>query len=1552
MIKRRRLVALVSVIALLVIGLVTVGTGLFITRTGYGQEELRKLIQGQLNSAIKGKVYLGPVSGGFLTGIQIDSFAIRDPDSDSLVISTGRITASYDPRDLMDKRLLLRDVDVEHPVVYFREHVSGRWNYKEVFRAYEKKSNVPKAPGASFGDFVVMDSVRVHDGTFVLQQPWTPDDTLRGAKLDSAVRYTLARPDKEIRRVVDEGKAGYARTWRWSKISGSFPHIRIADPDSNKFGRLFVFDTVHALESDPPFNFRNLHGTVRNLGDSIWVNVAHFDLPQSTGSGSGKIYWGNDLPIRYDITVHADSVALNDVAWVYPTLPRTGGGKATLHIGNEPANLRIIDYKLTNMDVTSTSSHLIGDMTFAVGGPVLVVKDVKMSAQPFDFALLRVLNGKPFPVDWRGQMYGSVRARGGPLTRFYVDESEVIFRDEHVRGATSRVGGRGELNILQPAYTTFHHFDVNAASVDLRKIEFLYPNFPRLGGIIAGTATLDSSWLDVRFANADITHRDGPGEPSHLTGSGRVTWGEKYLTYDLDAQAQPLSLGMIARSYPKMPLTGIVSGPIRARGTIADLQLTTNLQGSAGALSFDGRVDIDPPNYGIHGNGQMTALAVHQLLDSTRLGGPVRPMTLTGRYDVSLAGDSLPNLEGSAAIDVARADVDGVRLFPSLARLRFADRRLFVDTLRLETTAATMLAHGALGLPHGISDSLRLQLIVDSLGGFRRYLASKATTYTDSLGGQVTLNGTAYGRLDSLDVRGAVVGSGLLVGTTRGRIVGGRFAIRNLLADPVGSADLRFDSLTVAGVLLDSAEASLQLAGRSRAAFALGIHSDNGPTARVVGTATSTGGALGAHTATTRVILDSLGMTIGESRWRLLGQTHVTRDSLGIAIDSLVVGNGAGGRIAVRGTAPQFGTVALDVAGDSIGLADLGVLAQLPSPVAGFASVHGVVTGTRARPDIRLDAQLNRLAYSGVHIQRATATGSYHDRSFDAAVNLFQNNVPALRATVGIPVDVTLFSAQRTEAPIRGTLRADSTELAVLEMLSPALQKSSGRLTANLDFALSPDQKTLNGIVSVRNGQVTEQNLGITLRAINGTLRFDGERDVVQVDMSAASGTAPGARLALRGSIGYAKWDDPEFNLGLYARNFHAIERRSLASLDLSTGGDSLRLTGTMDAAALTGTVRVDRGELYLPERDLLRKQVIDLAAATVTDFLDSSDVRARRLLPDAPSRLVKNLRYDDLQIVLGDEVWLRSREANIKLGGSLQVRSAEAAAALSATPSRGKNTGPRYVPALAGTLTADRGTYTLDLAPAPVQREFTVQSGTINFFGAPEFNPEVNIIATHAVKRASQADLVIQVYLTGFLYPNPKIELSSTNEPYLSSSDLVSYLVTGQPTYALNSTDASIVQQVSNVVAPTLGAYAGEALRNAIGGNIIDVLSITSGAAPTLTGWSSATQSSFREYFFNTRLGAEKQLSNNLFLSFSAGLCSLSGEYSRQSGNNSNAIGGFVEALGGNLEYRFNPHLSVKAGTDPPTSALYCGRTNLSLGTVIQTPRQWGLSLLRTWHF
>ena len=70
-------------------------------------------------------------------------------------------------------------------------------------------------------------------------------------------------------------------------------------------------------------------GGVRQTGDSLWLDLSHFDLPASTGKGAGKVVWGSDLPTRYDLRVVGDSVSLSDVNWVYPDLPKTERGLKT-----------------------------------------------------------------------------------------------------------------------------------------------------------------------------------------------------------------------------------------------------------------------------------------------------------------------------------------------------------------------------------------------------------------------------------------------------------------------------------------------------------------------------------------------------------------------------------------------------------------------------------------------------------------------------------------------------------------------------------------------------------------------------------------------------------------------------------------------------------------------------------------------------------------------------------------------------------------------------------------------------------------------------------------------------------------------------------------------------------------------------------------------------------------------------------------------------------------------------------------------------------------------
>jgi hypothetical protein len=188
---------------------------------------------------------------------------------------------------------------------------------------------------------------------------------------------------------------------------------------------------------------------------------------------------------------------------------------------------------------------------------------------------------------------------------------------------------------------------------------------------------------------------------------------------------------------------------------------------------------------------------------------------------------------------------------------------------------------------------------------------------------------------------------------------------------------------------------------------------------------------------------------------------------------------------------------------------------------------------------------------------------------------------------------------------------------------------------------------------------------------------------------------------------------------------------------------------------------------------------------------------------------------------------------------------------------------------------------------------------------------------------------------------------LSST-DAYLSSSDLVSYLVTGRPSSALADQNVDAMQRALEFALPTAGALASRALREQLGG-IVDLFQVQAGVVRDQASGSAATnKSQFKEILSSTRLGGEKQISDKLFFSFSTGLSAFcEGDASSQ------GLSGFVNSIEGKLEYRFPiaapDRLSLRAGLDPSASALRCGQ---SVRGFAPTPQQIGFSIFRSWVF
>ena len=1517
---RRRAVVLWSALSLLGLALLVVLAVVSVLKTQFGRDYARNYVERLVAPGVKGKLHIGRITGLSFGGAIIDSVEIRGPD-DSLFIAAGRVTAYWDPRDLVDKRTLLNLLEIDRAVVHIRKDSTGKWNYNYVFPPSPPKK---KAPGAErgWGDYIVADSVVLRRAAFVLSMPWHPDDSLSGTQRDSSIRRNLTRTDKEIRRAG----SGFQQTRRWTNIELVSGYTRLADPDS--VGRLFQIARLDVDESDPPFRFRNARGGVRQTADSLWVDISHFDLPGSTGKGAGKIWWGNDLPTRYDLRIVGDSVSLADVNWVYATLPTTGGGSMVLNIRNE-SNLSILDYALSEMDVRTTRSRLKGKMTFGVGGPVLIVKDLGLEAAPVNFDLIRAINGKPFPYDWQGDLTGTVRARGGPVNRFHVDDVRLTFSDANVPGAVTRATARGDLDILFPAFTRFRGFDVNVAQLDLRTLVTLNKNFPRVTGIVSGSATLDSLWYDVRFRNADLTHRDGPGDPTRATGSGRLTVGETYTSYDLALNMQPLSFTTLALSYPSLPLRGSYQGPLRIQGTIDDLAVTTELTGPAGTVSYDGRVDAFPKTYSARGTLTFTNLDVRALLANDTI-----PATsLTGRVELDVSADSstrdstLTSLAGVVSATLDRSVVDSMRVYQAIARLGFNNGRVRVDTVRVETVAGIVSAHGAFGLTSAVNDSLAYEVLVDSLGGLRRYLgtvaapqAAGASTAADSIDGSVTLTGTLHGNLDSLRLGGQLTATDIWLRGDRAKHIGGGFEYTNLRGAMSGRLSARVDTAVVAKVGIRDGAVAVRAIDRQHAEFKAEATSGNGPAMLVHGDVAMIGD-------TTSVRLDTVTFSVRDHRLNLERPTTIVMHPDGVVLDTIRVRDLRAGVLTVAGVVPVSTPVSLAIRADSVELGDIGELIQANVPFGGLATMTVNITGLRRDPRIAIDGRLDQPRFGDVHLDRATFGGTYATRRMESKAELFRQGKSVLAVNASIPVDLALASVPTRMLPdsLRGKIRADSVELAFLETVSPAVVNASGTFALNLDIGGMWPRPALTGNLTIAGGALGLAPLGgVRLSDINANLQFLG--DSLQINrFTVVTREERTGTLSLSGFASLADRDNPRFDLTLGARNFHIIDRARIAHLDVSAS--NLRLSGSYDRSTLTGLVTVDRGTVFIP--DLFEKQVISLDSPDLYSIIDTTLTANRSLIPKAPPALIRNLSVENVQVRMGNEVWLRSAEANINLGGAVQVRNPQSVASDRAFDQL----------ALEGTLTTTRGTYRLNLGLA--QPKFVVETGTVRFFGDPDFNAQLDINAINTVHRMSstsayEQDLRIRVHIGGTLV-QPQLALSSADSLLnISQTDLVSYLLTGAPSFEVNG------QAATASLLRSIGSYLGDKVR---GFGLFDVVDIELGRQ----GLTSGQGLGINSIFSGARLGVGRQLGDRTFVSANAGLCQVG---SFLGGGTGAGTSNLYDSIGLKVDYRLNENVGVSAGYEPATSALLCSTGVTATRGFVLTPKQLGFDIFRTWRF
>jgi translocation and assembly module TamB len=1470
MVRRSLGVALWTVVGLLacLLGALSALVG-----TGAGRTLLARVTENALSRVFTGSVEVGDVRGSLLTGLTLSQVRLFDADT-TLVAVLPRAAVSYNPLDFAAGRVVLFQLDLRRPVINIVQHPNGRLNVEELLRLGGPDTG-PHRPAT----LIRFHNVRIDDGTFTLRL-----QAARAAPGDSALEIQSGGPN------------GRLRIRRFEHLDARLATLQISAPRERGI-RLDV--TRLAVEgSDPPVRLADLAGRLRVIHDSLEVNLTRAGLPGSAlRDVRGVVTWPHG-PLLYDLRLHADSAALRDFHFVDSRFAGVPGsavisgdvrlrshGAALLEVGLDPLHLRY--------DGGTVSGRLTAFS--AADSGLVALRDADLRAQDFDLEFARpFLDTLPFA----GRLSGHTVA-GGRMASLAL-QLDWVFRDSLVAGRPeSRIRGQGEVNLRAKGGLQFQPLELEAASVDLGTVRRLVPAVA-LHGTLYATGTLTGPLRDAELSGT-LVHRDGVGPASKVAGTVRLDGRGSALGIYADVVADSLSFDGLKGSFPELPLRGAAAGPVRLAGTLGALETHAELRGPGGTIEGNGVVMLDLPHYGARDFTLRT-----RDFDLARWVARAPASRLTLSVDASFTGDSGVPPAGALRATLGPGFFAGSPLDSGTASLRFADRRVYVDSLRIGQPGVLTSGTGSLGWTRGTRGALALDFAADSLGAVDSLVAwltggegggqgsgrtadgVVADPPDETLAGSARVLLTLQGSLDSLAYDARASGEHLTWrgwGVTSGRA---RFTWRP------GSAasfdlDATMDSVThgllgLAGAVVAARGTpdSLTWFMRSRAgggaAFLAG-----GRFARHADPAHGLRQSLG---------VDSLAVQLPGDVWVLERPVQLAVTDSAVSVSHLALQSAYGkGKLVLEGDLPTRGRANAHLQLEAFPLVGLYTLLEQDTVgVGGMVAGTVGLTGTRANPVANGSFSLTNGSLGEFHTPFVDGSFEYRDRRLGAGVHLWRSGTQVLDVQAYLPLDLSLVPVTRRQLPDTLSVRAtaDSVDLSVLEAVTPGLRQVAGVFSADVGIAGTWDAPRLRGALRIAGAAASIPALDVRYEDVNGRLVLSG--DTIAID--SLSARSDKGRADVSGAVRLEQLTHPVLDLRIAADQFKALDLKNNVAI---TASGRLALRGPVFGATLTGEAKVTSGVLYFA--DLVQKRIVNLDELADTSL--ASIIEQQRLGPEFQNVFLDSLRVDGLELEMGSDVWLRSDEANIQLAGTVTL-----------TKRRGA-----YL--ISGTLQAPRGTYRLKVGP--VTREFVVAQGTVHYFGTPDQDAGLDIVAKHVVHPVPtptqpNEDITVVAHITGTLLV-PTVTLEAEKRE-MSQTEIISYLLFGKSSVDLAGDQGGIADQRA-LLRSAMSVLSGEIEQTIVSGGVpVDYVEIRPGGGG---------QGDPR---FAWEFAVGRQLGPKTFLVVNAGFCE----------GQQLAVG---NALGLSLQFRISPEWRTEASFEP---VLTCGPITEGIGATL--PRQVGLDL------
>lgn len=1367
-----------------------------------GRALLARVVTEGLNRFVDGSVSIGAVAGSFTGDLVLRRVEIRDATG-ALVLASPRIRVSYRPLNLIAGRIVLDGLEAERPVISIRRRRGGRWNFEEVFHLGEGK-------GGGRPALVVFRGLKVTDGAMSIAYPW-PSDRLSRQQRDSVIAAARRQPGK----MVVERNGESWRILTLSALGAVMPRLAISSPDRKPL-RMEI-DSLAADINDPNVRVRDADGTVEHQNDSLRFDLSRFALPATVARARGVVSWPADT-VLYDFSAEVNPLDLADLRFISPLFPDLTGSTRVVAKWETAYRTR---FELTRLQLARDDERIEGALTAVTDQRRgLGVRDLDLRLNRLDLNDVRqYLDTLPFD----GWITGPVKANG------YLDDLDAsgdwLFEDRAVPGTPqNRFAFDGGVRTGSDEGLIFDSMRVEQADLDLETIKRLAPAIPLFGRLRAD-GKVDGPLRNATFLGA-LVHQDAGRPASRVNGVIRLDTRDTILGVTADVALDPLDFEGIRQSFPTLATQGSVRGRVRLDGTLAAMEVEGTVAGDIGSITANGGATILPPRWGA---------------DSLRLEFlSLNLAALTGRgpvtsFDGSLLADGVVDTlmapEGSLSLHLRQGIVREVELSEVRAELAVRDSVIQLDTLSGFAGGVRLSGKGTLGWARPNEGTMRIEAVADSLVGLDDLVTSFAGPQSDTvavprpLDGRGTLVMDLTGSLDTLLTTATLEADGVVWRDVRIPELAATTTWQSG-ARPALALQVTSDSIAVGERTFQDIEAT---AAGPLDSLSWGLRGELGTSAQVAGA-----GRYMRQDSLKIGALDSLHLGLPLRNWRLEAPASLTLGRGAPDLSPLLmVASDGGGRVEMLGTIPwdTEGELAIEALG--LDLRSLAALAQLTTnDVSGSVSLRASVAGTRRSPLMRGALTVEDLIVGDARGPFVFAAMDYSNQHLQGRAELWRTGQSVMSVDADLPVDLALvpLKDRRVEGPlvVRGV--ADSVELSLLEPLTRSIRNASGVLDADVRIEGTWARPALAGALEVKRGAFDMPSLNQRYSDIEMQLTLTGDSIVI----SQASATSGNGRLELAGNVRMEELTRPILDVDIRARRFRAINRPLFLSL---TATGQLQLRGPAAAPTLTGSAKADEGVLYFA--DLISKRVIDLEDPANLEFVDTLMLRRRRLTSSLTERLTRDLVVQDLRIGIGDNFWLRSSEANIKLEGDVRVNKSR----------------PGY--RIDGQLNAVRGSYTLTIGP--VRRDFDVVRGNVRYFGTPDLNAELDIEARHLVRTTRNQELPIIADIEGTLL-DPRLSLRTEGgQASVSQTDLVSYLLTGAPASEASFSGAAL----TNIA---LAATASELERTLISdlGVPLDMLEVRSSVGQ-YGGTTTVAQ---------LQLAAGVQLGRKTFLTLNAGFC------------------------------------------------------------------------------